>query len=346
AVIVPVAVVASQNGSSPQPTDLADQTSAPTSPAETPTAPSDPGGSVPDGWRVESYDGVQLKVPAHWGWGGVPGEAVSGQDGEFTCGQEGAFAYPGPDGETLFEEGAKVPYVGRAGYYMTDVCTNVLPPTDSYVWLGSAVEVGTVELANGFVQETVKVEGAHVVNVTVADTDAERRAMIIGSIETLGVDANGCDTDMPTPPSPPLTNEDLLAGVGDIESVSVCVYSWLDWMGRDTDTRLGYSTQMAGPAAQSVFDAIAQTPEYKGAICAVYTPGGDEVLLRFHGREGDVDVAADIYNSCGAGFRVGRQFRWFTEGNVRPWIVDGVGLYASGGQLGNAISGLYPMPWK
>lgn len=49
------------------------------------------------------------------------------------CG-DGAFAYPGPDGETVFKENVDMPYVGRANYYMTDVCVGGLPvPTQPYV---------------------------------------------------------------------------------------------------------------------------------------------------------------------------------------------------------------------
>ncbi len=69
------------------------------------------GREVPANWRVESYDGVQLRVPPDWGWGGVPRPAGFG--GGFSMCGDGAFAYPGPHGETLFKESVDMPYVGR-----------------------------------------------------------------------------------------------------------------------------------------------------------------------------------------------------------------------------------------
>ncbi len=61
----------------------------------------------------------------------------------------------------------------------------------------------------------------------------------------------------------------------------------------------------------------------------------DDVLLRFHGDNGDVDVLARLDGS-GYSTETGGM-RLFTRANVTPWVVDGAGLYLSGGQVGNAI---------
>lgn len=131
AVIAPVGVLAALNRDGGSSVNVADP--APTSGASTAASPTDatpPSGKVPANWRVESYNGVQLRVPPDWGWGGVPMKDFGGGDDLMMCGT-GAFAYPGPSGETLFKENVEMPYVGRANYYMTDDCVSeqAAPPS-------------------------------------------------------------------------------------------------------------------------------------------------------------------------------------------------------------------------
>ncbi len=93
-----------------------------------------------------------------------------------------------------------------------------------------------------------------------------------------------------------------------------------------------------------MLDAFEVTPEGAGAMdCSPdILPSLDVVLLRFHGQSEDIDVPVRL-DGCGGYYTGGRQggVRPFTRANVTPWLVDGVGLYASGGQVGNAISGFY-----
>lgn len=320
AVIVASVAVADRVGQEPAPTPIA---------GPTPTSNASPGqtgptSAVPDDWRVESYNGVQLYVPPDWGWGGAPLRDVTGGNRVYECGQ-GAFARPGPDGQTVFDEGMDVPYVGRSGFYMTDICAPVQPPTQKYAWFGAPIEVGTDRLDGGFVQETVEVNG---VRVTVADDDPQERATILDSLEPVEVDANGCvSTSLPE-------KSDRLVAVTSVESVSVCQYR------HDDDGRnvvLGYSTLITGSAAQHVLDTIRQSPAVELACNPDTQPPLDSVLLRFHSQSQDVDVLVRL-DGCG-GFYTAEGVRLFTRANVTPWVVDGVGLYASGGQIGNAISG-------
>ena len=69
---------------------------------------------------------------------------------------------------------------------MTDVCA-LYPwiehspqeePVAPYMWLGAAVEPGVVEYDNGYVQETIEVDGT---TVTVGAADAGLREKILGS---------------------------------------------------------------------------------------------------------------------------------------------------------------------
>ncbi len=289
-----------------------------------------PAGGVPASWRIESYDGVQLRVPPDWGWGGVP-VTIGGGHEFLTCGH-GAFAHAGPDGETVLEVNVEQPYVGRANYGMTDLCMTGLPtPTQPYVWLGSPIEVGSEELENGFRQQTIEVGG---LRVTVASDDADELAAILSTIAAVDVDANGCAAV-----SAPVESGDPLADLDKVDSVSVCVYRHQEGQG----VFLGYSTSIEGAPAQHLLEAIKAQPA--GDLDCDPDPRlrVDDVVLRFHGADAEADVLLRL-DGC-AGYYTGEGVRPFPRSSIEPWVVDGVGLYVSGGQIGNALSGLFhPVP--
>lgn len=287
-------------------------------------------GDVPGNWRIESYDGVQLRVPPDWGWGGVP--VTIGGDHEFlTCGH-GAFAHAGPDGETVLEVNVEQPYVGRANYGMTDLCMTGLPtPTQPYVWLGSPLEVGSDELENGFTQQTVEAGG---LRVTVASDDADEFAAILSTVEAIQVDANGCAAV-----SAPVESGDPVADVEAVDSVSVCIYRHEE---RGEDVFLGYSTSIEGAPAQHLLEAIKAQPVADLDCDPDPRLRVDDVVLRFHGADAEADVLVRL-DGC-SGYYTGEGVRPFFTGNIELWVVDGVGLYVSGFNLGEPLSDLFHSP--
>lgn len=331
AVIAPVGVLAALSRDGGPSANVADP--APTSGATTEAATTDPTGSsggVPANWRVESYDGVQLRVPPDWGWGGVPVHTTIGDEEFLTCGH-GAFAHAGPDGKTVLKVNVDKPYVGRANYGMTDLCMTGLPtPTQPYVWLGSPVEVGSEELANGFTQQTVKVGG---LRVTVASDDADELAAILSTVAAVEVDANGCAAV-----SRLAESGDPLAGFGEVDSVSVCVYRHEE---KGEDVFLGYSTSIEGVPAQQLLEGITAEPTVT-LRCVNTDRVDDVVLLRFHGPNDDADVLARL-DGC-SGYYTGEEVRHLTRATVEPWVVDGVGLYVSGMGVGDELSDLFHSP--
>lgn len=339
AVIAPIGVLAALNRDGGPSVNVADP--APSSEVTTDagaTDPTSPPGDVPANWRVESYDGVQLRVPPDWGWGGVPMDDFGGGEALMMCGT-GAFAYPGPSGETLFKEDVDMPYVGRANYYMTDMCmgeplphesdSGWPPSTKPHVWLGSPLEVGTEVLKNGITRETVEVGG---VRVTVANDDANELGTILSTLEAVEVDANGCEAV-----SGLAESGDPLADLDKVDSASVCAYRHKDGEG----VFLGYSTFIEGEPAQQLLERIKSEPAV--VLRCAAGPRLDDVVLRFHGPDATRDVLVRL-DGC-SGYYTGEGVRLLTRGNVEPWVVDGVGLYVSGGQIGNALSGLFhPAP--
>ncbi len=320
AVIAPVGILAALNRDAGSPIDVADS-----------TLTSGSSGDVPGNWRIESYDGVQLRVPPDWGWGGVP-FTIGGDDEFLTCGH-GAFAHAGPDGETVLEVNVEQPYVGRANYGMTDLCMTGLPtPTQPYVWLGSPLEVGSEELENGFTQQTVEAGG---LRVTVASDDADELAAILSTVEAIQVDANGCAAV-----SAPVESGDPVADVEAVDSVSVCIYRHEE---RGEDVFLGYSTSIEGAPAQHLLEAIKAQPVADLDCDPDPRLRVDDVVLRFHGADAEADVLVRL-DGC-SGYYTGEGVRpFFTRANVELWVVDGVGLYVSGFNLGAALSDLFHSP--
>ena len=226
-IVAPIVYVAVQN-----PTDNSRGTNAPAV------------SGVPSDWRVESYGDVELRVPPSWGWGGVP---TVDHDNLLFCGT-GAFAVPSGKPDPDGVEG--VPYVGRAGFGMTDLCQleRDVTGTSPFVWFDSPLEPGS-STVTGIPVETIEVAGTR---VSVGDQDADRQAQILSTVEQIrGQDGNGCQPQRPESPA---------AGLPDVKSVSavkLCVYH-AD--GEASDELLSFSTRVEGSPAEQIYAAIRDTP--------------------------------------------------------------------------------------
>jgi hypothetical protein len=166
--------------------------SLPTPATELPTPTTD----LPGRWRTELWHGVSVDVPATWSWGaGLIGRG----DEEYRCG--------GPDDAT--------PYVGRP-IYLSDLCIGgpEKEPKAPYVWFDAPVEPGSVELADGYVQQTVEVGGS---TVTVGSDDAALRGRILSSVTVQ-------DACPPTPADEPGLGGIPTEGVGQVQGFQLCAY--------------------------------------------------------------------------------------------------------------------------
>lgn len=175
-------------------------------------------------WRTEYWADLQVDVPADWDWGGGPLES-GGQP--LVC--------TNVDPER--------PYVGRP-VAQTDVCSvvRVGEPTAPYVWLGSPLEPGAVDLGGGWTQETVRVGES---TVTVATDEADLRDRILGSAR----EASLCRARMPGPPEP--RSETTEEGVGDLLSATVCAYQ-----ADGDDFRLVYGSGLDPAGARDAVAAV------------------------------------------------------------------------------------------
>jgi hypothetical protein len=143
--------------------------------------------------------------------GGFPDEGAS------LCGGPGAIRTA--EGKDLVNPDPTAAYVGRP-IMLSDVCGpgTVARPEAPYVWFDAQVEPGTVDLAGGYVQDTVEVD-ADGTTVTVGSDDQALRERILASvarqdlcpasIRSGGPDVGGLPTE----------------GVGDLRTFDLCAYT-------------------------------------------------------------------------------------------------------------------------
>jgi hypothetical protein len=292
--------------------------------------------AVPDDWRVESYGGIQVRVPPMWGWGGAWFHAPWEGDRVMDCGAVPHVVPGDPDDESAPEDS---PYVGRP-LMMSDVCSIVglpnaperpAPQADS-VWIGAAVEPGTEDLGNGYVRETVRVReptqfGDGTVSVT-SDDPALRR-QILATAVAVGVDAHGCRSDA--------TWQEFPAGrIGDLEatSLSVCLYE--TYQG---ETTLIWSDRRSADDARQYVDQVEATSDtYDPMRFCTDQPDGQWLAVGAVAADGETAWTAVTMGGCA-------QILWHyqAEGDpesvaaspvnpetVAPWATPAVRAYVVG----------------
>jgi hypothetical protein len=266
--------------------------------------------SVPATWRVESYAGVQVGVPATWGWGGAPIRAdYFGGNRLGSCGANQAAA--GPDTSRSSYVTSATGFVGRPAV-LTFRCVpwgsdGVLPSTDA-VWFGSPMKVGLKGIGR-VVAETRAIGDQH---VTVFSADPRLRREILGSAEVVGTDANGCPTRAVQEP---------VRGPAGLEpsSLSVCVYSQdtgvpvLLWSGREDPA-----------AARRYVDAVRG---HSAGTCTT-PPQGQWVAL---GVAGDAGERWDVVNlGCARIVVADGSAAPLQPDTLAPWAHNAIRAYVSG----------------
>lgn len=264
---------------------------------------------APADWRYESYDGVQVQVPATWGFGGAPLHADFFHGRLAACGANQAEVLSSADPATYVT--SATPFVGRPSK-MTDACvpwgSDGAMPSGTAVWFDSPLAVGVKDIGS-VLAETRSVGGQH---VTVFAGESSLRRQILGTAEVVDVDGNGCPTH---PVQVPTSGPASLTPT----SLSVCVYS------QDTGTTtLMWSGRVEARSARSYAEAV-QRAGHGGPACAS-VPTGRWVALGLHGDGGTRWDVVDL--RCGAVERPGGTLS-LTPATVHDWARDGVTAYAA-----------------
>jgi hypothetical protein len=267
---------------------------------ESPGSP--PAGSVTDlpaGWRWEAYGGIEVQVPADWGYGTTNTPP---------CGRNG---------------GKHQPYIGRPGAVSLIKCSG--PPVPAldvrapYLWFGTTGPDAVHTYDGGWVAETRTVGAT---TFTVFSDDPALRARILGSARpATGTKDTDCPADHPARKNPDARPDSRKPGLtGTLESITICRYSV---EGRHVSGPAMLSTsRLTGAETAAAASAILAAPEGTGPDspenCAADFAHGDELLVLRIPSGTEVLVR---YSGCvGHGFDDGHTRRQLTADAVRPLL--------------------------
>ncbi|MFC0623563.1 hypothetical protein [Kribbella deserti] len=250
---------------------------------------------IPD-WRWESYGGIEVQVPATWGYG------------------------PGVDYPACLIKSKQQPHVARPGIVPAIACPGPVDlryRADSLTFGAFGRKAGLQPIDNGWAEESRVVAGT---TVTVFSTDAALRERILASAQPIeGTDQQGCAVDHPLTKNPALRPSATggLASIGAAESISVCRYA----VRRDSpikhpllaSSKLG--AEQAAAAVASIVAAPAGTgPDTPGSC--MYKYGEEAVVLTVRGDAGTQQVYVRYAGCEHNGFDDGAT-RWkLTKENV------------------------------
>jgi hypothetical protein len=235
-----------------------------------------------DGWRWESYGGIEVQVPDTWTYGTT---------GEPPCLADQASKRPEP-------------YVGRPGAVALIGCSEPVPELEHrspYLWFGdSLAEPGSQNHGHGWVTETRDVRG---VGITVFAADAALRERILDSAQPAGkADAYGCTPSHPNSVEPDARPKPgaALADIGTAQQIAICTYS----IDRRTDAGLPLiaGSTLTGQAAHAAVEAILAAPQGSGpndptSCTADYAYGDQIMVLHLRGAKASADVVIR-YGGC------------------------------------------------
>jgi len=282
-----------------------------TSPAATPGEP------MPDlatGWRWEAYGGIEVRVPADWGYG--------------------TSHFP----PCLTREKHR-PYVGRPGAIPAVGCVG--PPVPAlalrapYLWFHTVPGAdGIQNYDGGWVSETRTIGDA---KLTVFSDDPALRAAIFGSARpAAGTSDTDCPADHPARGDRDFRPDPAKPGLTPVESITVCRYS-LPGHG----PAMLSAGRLTGDQAAAVARAILAAPEGTGPDapqnCTGEVAYGDElVVLRI---AGGTEVLVR-YSGCVAhGFDDGHARRQLTADAIRPILSGPHRPTALSGEVGQLLWG-------
>lgn len=274
-----------------------------------PTGPpvaSDNGSGAEGVWRTEYWRDLQVDVPDTWGWGPAP----IGMNGDpLLCGEPVFDVSPGGQG-----------YVGRP-LMLSDVCAKAsdVPVSTPYVWLGSDVEVGTRDLGNGFVEETVEVDGTR---LTVATDDVALRERILAS--ATGGETCMSELDVSDPSFPRTTPGDVER---EAEVLNVCVYQSSAPGARQA--ALVYATTVGLNRVHAYLGALQDGERPRDQCPTLDYAEGEWVVLELGTEDGEV-LRRDVVHLFCPGVDVDTdslsrlETVRLTPEMVEPWAVGGV----------------------
>ena len=265
----------------------------------------------PGRWRTEHWRDVQVEVPADWWYGGGALERAQGD--VIGCGV-GPRVDPAGRRDPAAEAGSSAPgYVGRP-IAQTDLCEGDLAdavPRVPYLWFDAPLEGGTVDLGDGWVRETVTVNGSR---ISVATQDAALRQRILSSA-TGGETCLANRDDLADPFTDPEPTDERGPGL--------CAYR-----AEGREAWLSYVAPLAEGQVRDFTAVFQAAPAWRpdGRECDVGGPGSEWVVLH-------VDAATYVVHLGWYGCAVvssGDKVVELTPELVEPWAGGGIATVVYG----------------
>ncbi|MFB9445155.1 hypothetical protein Dvina_39360 [Dactylosporangium vinaceum] len=282
-------------------------------PAPAASAPAEPAGDRadrPDGWRWESYGGVEVGVPGDWGWDS------QAQRLDAWC------IKPGNHPPAVARPGAPIPAVGCGVDRTTPPAGLLIANT------GWTVGFNRTDKGDGTDREgdraTVRLDGVEVI----IQAPKEWQDRIAATVHRVQVDDAGCPTSHRISTGPDLrpTPASDVTTLRRVTSVAVCKYPLPDGVSAPRSSpRLLSSLRLDGAAAAEEIQRIAAAPVGGGpdnpADCATEVAHGNEIiLLLVRSATGTAEVAMRYAGCVQNGFDDGTTVRRLTKPGVRPLV--------------------------
>nr|BFE60420.1 hypothetical protein GCM10020063_049460 [Dactylosporangium thailandense] len=264
--------------------------------------------AAPEGWRWESYGGIEIAVPRSWGW------ANGSQRLHAWC--------------ITREDELAQPVVGRPGAIPAIGCLGGDPPDPSTLVrkTGQLVTFDRTTEPPGVRQEgdqTVVLRDGVMITV---NAPQELRQRIVDTIRRVDVDSYGCPSEHPIgihPQQRPPKPVDV-ASLRDVASVSACKYEVAEGTG-NSSPRLVSSLRLDGSAAAGAVREIAKAPAGGGPnapqTCSPEVSYGNEaIVLLVRSAAGPTEILLR-YSGCDHnGFDDGVSVRTLTAAAVAPLV--------------------------
>lgn len=267
-----------------------------------------------DGWRWESFGGIEVRVPGDWKWGTVDGLLCKLNPGQASS-------------------------VSRPGFTTASGCAPNVPPRNppSVLWLNFPIPghppPAVTRFHDGWVLETRNFHGVWL--EVLSNEDAVREAILDSARVITGEASHGCAPEHPISDDHrlrPAASEGGLATVGEAESISVCRYPLFGrWSAdrHDTPGSLLGSRQVTGEQAREELHALLAAPEGTGPNSPDNCLGkyGEEVLvLHVRGSERTQEVVMRVSGCDHHGTDDGATLRRLTKESVQPLLLGGTRL--------------------
>ena len=294
-------------------------------PGEPPPRPVEPVETLPAGWRWESFGGVQVGVPADWGWG-VGGQRLS----------QWCISTPRDRAQPIVGRPGPVTAVGcPAGEQGEPDPGTLLENTGQVVSLEWSLDEPRTTYEGD--RTTVVVNGVAVL----VQAEEELRGRIVATVHAVEGprDVYGCPTTDPVWTDPgrrPDVPVDVTTLSG-VSALSVCRYAIGDPAARVPGDRepLVSSLRLTGAAAQEVVSAIAAAPPGGGpdnpGDC---TPDYGDDLMVLHATSDAGESAVHVrYSGCDHnGFDDGVTVRRLTREAMQPLLAGPNRLFSFSGR--------------